>query len=152
MKSTPLHNSEITEEQYAVYQDYKAKQEEQQKKSNNFEARFYNIFNYLVSIGLLVFTLVKSGLTKSIYLIYINDGLWMFLLSAAITLVVSALIVYVIKLLTAPYITAIASLLKLHIPFKSWYDESQPTLKREPYFETIEKQELQILDSEVSHS
>ena len=141
MNKTYLKQHGITDEQYAAYQIYKEKIEARQKQTDKFEDRFYNLLSYLVSIGLVLFTIVKSGLFKSFSLVYANDGLWRFLLVVGVVLVIGALIVFIIKLLTASYINAIFRLVHTHKPFKQFYIESLSPINNEPYFETIEKLE-----------
>lgn len=150
MNKTYLKQNGITDEQYAAYQNYKKKMEARQIHTDKFEDRFYYILSYLVSIGLVLFTIVKSGLFKSFSLIYANEGLWRFLLVVGVVLVLSALIVFVIKLLTASYITAIFRLFHSHKPFKQLYIESLTPINKESYFETIEMlesdEQLEIRD------
>ena len=142
MNKTYLKQHGITDEQYAAYQIYKEKLEARQKQTDKFEDRFYYFLSYLISIGLVLFTIVKSGLFKSFSLIYANDGIWRLLLVVAVVLIISALLVFIIKLLTASYITAIFRLFHSHKPFKQFYIESLSPINKEPYFETIDKLEL----------
>lgn len=141
MNTTYLKQHGITDQQYVAYQSYQEKMEARQKQTDKFEDRFYNLFSYLISIGLVLFTIVKSGLFKSFSLIYTNDGLWRLLLVVGVVLVISAILVIILKLLTASYITAIFRSFRLHQPFKQFYLESLTPIVKEPYFETIEKLE-----------
>lgn len=141
MNKSYLKQHGITDEQYAAYQIYKEKLMAREKQAEKFEDKFYNLFSYLVSIGLVFFTIVKSGLFKSFSLVYANDGLWRFLMVVGVVLVISALIVFIIKLLTASYITAIFRLIHLHKPFKQFYIESLSPINKEPYFDAIDKME-----------
>lgn len=141
MNKTYLKPHGITDQQYAAYKVYKEKIKERQQQTNKFEDRFYYFLSYLVSIGLVLFTIVKSGLFKSFSLIYANDGIWRLLLVVGVVLIISALIVFIIKLLTASYITAIFRLFHSHKPFKQFYIESLTPINKESYFETIEKLE-----------
>ena len=150
MNKTYLRENNITDEQYAAYQIYNEKMEVRKIQADKFEDRFYYFLSYLVSIGLVLFTIVKSGLFKSFSLIYANDGIWKFLLVVGVVLVISALIVFIIKRLTESYITAIFRLFHLHKPFKQLYIESLTPINKEPYFDTIEKlesdEELEVRD------
>lgn len=138
---TYLKQHGISDEQYVAYQSYQEKMDARQKQAAKFEDRFYNLFSYLISIGLVLFTIAKSGLFKSFSLIYINDGFWRLLLVVGVVLAISAILVIIIKLLTASYITAIFRSFRFHQPFKQFYIESLSPINKEPYFETIEKLE-----------
>lgn len=141
MNKTYLKQHGITDQQYATYQIYKEKMEARQNQLDKFEDRFYFLLSYLISIGLVLFTIVKSGLFKSFSLIYANDGFWRFLLVVGVGLAISSLLVFILKLLTASYITAIFRLFHSHKPFKQFYIESLSPIIKEPYFETIENLE-----------
>jgi hypothetical protein len=141
MNKTYLKQHGITEQQYAAHQIYKEKLKVRQQQTDKFEDRFYYFLSYLVSIALVMFTIVKSGLFKSFSLIYANDGIWRLLLVVGIVLVISALLVFIIKLLTASYVTAIFRLFHSHKPFKQFYIESLSPINKESYFETIENLE-----------
>ena len=142
MNKIHLKHQVITDKQYAAFQIYKEKQEARQKKIDKFEDRFYNLLSYLISIGLVLFTIIKSGLFKSFSLIYTNDGLWKFLMVVGVVSIISALIVFILKLLTASYVTAIFRSFNMHKPFEQFYIENLSPITKEPYFDDIEEQKF----------